>query len=345
MKNYEPDFNQLLKVLRREKPDRPVLFEFFMGGPVLDKLAGGTLDPDITPEDRVRRLIRAAVNGGYDYCMLPAWEFPDMITFPGSGHSKMASRSLNEGFSITDEASFEAYPFEAVKPEAYALLERTAADLPAGMKFMISGKGGIEENMIKLTGYENLCIMQFEEPELVQKIADAVGTCMLAHYREALKYDSLGAVMTNDDWGFKTQTLMSPAFLRQYVFPWHRRIAQAVHATGRPLILHSCGELREVWDDLIDDIQVDGKHSYEDEILPVEKAYERYGKRVAIIGGMDVDFICRKTPEEIYKRSAAMIEQTGGCTGYALGTGNSIAAYVPVEGYEAMTRAALEKRN
>ncbi len=85
---YEPDFNQLLKVLRREKPDRPVLFEFFMGGPVLDKLAGDTMNLEIKPEDRVRRLIRAACNGGYDYCMLPAWEFPDMVTFVDSGHDE-----------------------------------------------------------------------------------------------------------------------------------------------------------------------------------------------------------------------------------------------------------------
>ena len=209
---------------------------------------------------------------------------------------------------------------------------------------MISGKGGIEENMIKLTGYENLCIMQFEEPELVQRIADAVGTCMLAHYQEALKYDHLGAVMTNDDWGFKTQTLMSPAFLRQYVIPWHRKIAALAHAAGRPVILHSCGELKEVWNDIIDDIKMDGKHSYEDAILPVEEAYEIYSKRIAIIGGIDVDFVCRKTTDEIYRRCTAMIERTDGCRSYALGTGNSIASYVPVDKYEAMTRAVLEHR-
>lgn len=342
---YEPDFNQLLKVLRREKPDRPVLFEFFMGGPVMEKLAGSDFDREMSAEDNVRRLIHAACNGGYDYCMLPAWEFKDMVTFTfGEGHSKKASRSMNEGFSITDDASFEAYPFQAVKPDAYAVLERTASDLPDGMKFMISGKGGIEENMIKLIGYENLCFMQIDEPELVRKVADAVGNCMFAHYREALQYDSLGAIIMNDDWGFRSQTLMPPAFLREYVIPWHRKIAKLAHDAGRSVVLHSCGELKEVWDDIIDDVNVDGKHSYEDAILPVEEAYEKYGSRIAIMGGIDVDFICRKTPEEIYKRCAAIIEQTDGGTGYALGSGNSIAAYVPVEGYEAMTRTALEQR-
>ncbi len=150
--------------------------------------------------------------------------------------------------------------------------------------------------------------------------------------------------MMNDDWGFRSQTLMPPAFLREYVIPWHRKIAKLAHNAGLPVILHSCGELKEVWNDIIDDVQADGKHSYEDTILPVEEAYEKYGSRVAVIGGIDVDFICRKTPDEIYKRCAAIIEQTNGCTGYALGSGNSIADYVPVVGYEAMTRAVLEKR-
>ena len=341
---FEPDFNQFLKVLNREKPDRPVLFEFFFGGPVREKLTGEKMEEHTAPDDRVRHLIKLFVNGGYDYTLLPAWEFPEMMTFPGGGHDKKASRSLNEGFCITDEASFEAYPFQTVKPEAYEVLGRAAENLPAGMKFIISGKGGVEENIIKLVGYENLCFMQIDEPEFVQRIADAVGGCLLAHYQEALKYDSLGAIILNDDWGFQTQTMLPPAFLRQYVIPWHRKIAHAAHAAGRKVLLHSCGQLKEVWDDIIDDLKIDGKHSYEDKILPVEEAYDQLHDRIAVIGGMDVDFICRKTPAEIYRRCSEMLERTNGCTAYALGSGNSIANYVPVEGYEAMVRPALEKR-
>jgi uroporphyrinogen decarboxylase len=79
--------------------------------------------------------------------------------------------------------------------------------------------------------------------------------------------------------------------------------------------------------------------------MPVETAYDRYHKRIAIMGGLDVDFICRSTPEAIYNRAAAMLkraEQGGGS--YALGTGNSVPEYVPDAHYYAMTRAALEQR-
>ena len=117
---------------------------------------------------------------------------------------------------------------------------------------------------------------------------------------------------------------------------------QAIHATRRPAILHSCGELKSLWDDIIDDLEYDGKHSYEDTILPVEEAYEQYGTRVSILGGIDVDFLCRATPDAIYRRSKALIERTQSHGGYGLGSGNSIADYVPVENYDAMRRAALE---
>ncbi len=340
---YQPDFTQLLKVLRREKPDRPTLFEFIMGGPVLEKLAGGWFEEDAPTIEKLRFFIRAFHGGGYDYTILPIWHM-GLVGFPKDESTEKDSRSLNEGSVIHDEASFEAYAWQDLDMAAYDMFETLKADIPEGMKLVVSCNGGVEENLIELIGYQDLCFMQVDEPELVKQIADAIGSRLLAHYQKVLEYDTVGGIIVNDDWGFKTQTMMPPAFLREYVIPWHRKFAEAAHAAGRPVMLHSCGNLREVWDDIIDDIKIDGKHSYEDCIQPVEEAYEEYGNRIAILGGIDMDFLSRKTPEEIYKRSAEMIERTGGCRGYALGSGNSITGYIPIENYEAMTRAALESR-
>ncbi len=46
-------------------------------------------------------------------------------------------------------------------------------------------------------------------------------------------------------------------------------------------------------EDIICDMKFDGKHSYEDNIIPVEEAYRRWGGRIAILGGIDVDFLIR----------------------------------------------------
>lgn len=92
-------------------------------------------------------------------------------------------------------------------------------------------------------------------------------------------------------------------------------------------------------DDIIDDMKFDAKHSYEDGILPVEQAYDRWGDRIAILGGIGIDFLCRTTPEEIYKRSCQMLERAEAKGSYALGFGNSIPYYVPDENYLSMISA------
>jgi uroporphyrinogen decarboxylase len=168
------------------------------------------------------------------------------------------------------------------------------------------------------------------------------GSRLAPHYQLAAPHASVGACISNDDWGFKTQLMLSPAAMREYVFPWHRRIVEAIHAAGKPAILHSCGNLETVMEDIIADMRYDGKHSFEDVICPVEAAYDRWGGRVAILGGIDLDFICRSSVEDIRERSRLMLERGVSKGGYALGTGNSVPEYVDDEKYFAMTSAALE---
>jgi uroporphyrinogen decarboxylase len=109
-------------------------------------------------------------------------------------------------------------------------------------------------------------------------------------------------------------------------------------------VLHSCGCLDAVIDDVIGTIGHDGKHSYEDAITPVEQAYEQLAGRIAVIGGIDVDFVCRSAPAAVYERSRAMLERAATRGGYALGTGNSVPEYVPEENYFAMLTAVWETR-
>jgi uroporphyrinogen decarboxylase len=97
-------------------------------------------------------------------------------------------------------------------------------------------------------------------------------------------------------------------------------------------------------DDIIDDIGYDAKHSFEDGIQPVEEAYDQYGRRISIMGGLDVDFLVRSEHGVVYRRAKAMLERSGQHGGYALGTGNSVPEYIPQENYFAMIAAATEGR-
>jgi uroporphyrinogen decarboxylase len=224
------------------------------------------------------------------------------------------------------------------------MIDRLAQVLPRGMKLIPLSNDGLLENVIKLVGLETLCIMVIEEPGLAQDIFTEVGSRLVSYYRQAAAFKSVGACMVNDDWGFKTSTMFSPQLMRQLVFPWHRRMVEEIHGAGKPAILHSCGHFETIVDEIIDDIRFDGRHSYEDTVMPVEMAYEKYHDRLAILGGIDMNFISRSTPLEVYHRSQGMLERAACRGGYALGTGNSVPEYVPDANYFAMIRAALEVR-
>ena len=87
--------------------------------------------------------------------------------------------------------------------------------------------------------------------------------------------------------------------------------------------------------DLLDDVGIDAKHSFEDVIVPVEEFKKRWGDRVAVLGGVDVDLLSRGSADEVRLRTETVIELCGG-VGYACGSGNSVTNYVPTENYLAM---------
>ncbi len=334
----KPDFSNLLAVLRREVPARPTLFEFFLNDRLYERLAPMTTLP-AGPYRAKRQVLRAYYLAGYDHTnvLIPGFEFPTGRDF------STRTISLSGGGVIWDWPTFEAYPWPDPAAADYAILDALAHALPDGMKLIVYGPNGVLENVTELLGFDNLCLLLADEPRLVERIFEAVGQRLARYYEIAAQHPAVGACIDNDDWGFKTQTMLSPHQMRRYVFPWHKRIVEACHRAGKPVILHSCGHFERILDDMAD-IGIDARHSYEDTILPVEEVYERYYDRFAILGGLDVDFVCRAGPDAVYARARAMLARTAGRGGYALGTGNSVPDYLPDESYLAMIRAALELR-
>jgi uroporphyrinogen decarboxylase len=343
----EPDFNNLLAVLRREIPSRPTLFEFFLNDRLHARLApelASALPAGHTrsPQDNLQFRIQAYYRAGYDYTtvLIPDFDFSNGLI----KRHRDRSVSMNEGAVLHTRADLQAFTWPDPEAADYDILRRLAAMLPAGMKLIIYTPNGVLENVVDLVGYEALCMLIHDDAQLASDIFAEVGTRLVRYYERALAYDIVGACISNDDWGHKTQTMFSPRDMRKFVFPWHKRIVETIHAANRPVILHSCGHFQRIINDVIDDMQYDGRHSYEDNIMPVEEFYEGYHQRIGVLGGIDLDFVCRSTPEEVYQRSRAMLERAATRGGYALGTGNSIPDYVPDSNYFAMIRAALEQR-
>jgi uroporphyrinogen decarboxylase len=234
----------------------------------------------------------------------------------------------------------DAYPWPDVSDFSTTPFQEALKESPRGMQALVCSPCGILENVVGLTGYDNLCLMIHDDPLLASDLFEQVGTRILAYFRAALRIDRVGALMCNDDWGFNTQTMISPSHLRKYVFPWYRRIVKEAHDSGRYALLHSCGNSREILTDIVETMAFDGKHSFEDNIEPVEVAYEAMKGRIAVLGGIDLGFLATATPEQVAARCRSMLERAALSGGYALGSGNSIADFVPFENYQAMVDAA-----
>jgi len=334
----KPDFNNILKVLRCEVPDRPTLFEYFMNVPLYERLNGGKPFPE---KDDLRQLIftsNAFEAAGYDYVHTLASDF----LFPVREHSQKSTISLNASAVITDRDSFKAYPWPDPDDFNYSRLEKIAPYMPDGMKIMASADSGVLESAIALVGFDNLCLMLYDDPELVRDIFGEIGSRLVRYYEIAAKYETVGMMISNDDWGFKSQTFLSRSDMQKYVYPWHKKITDVIHKRGKPVVLHSCGNLSEVMEDIIDYLHYDGKHSYEDTIMPVEEFYEKFHGRIAIMGGIDMNFMVKSAPEQVKERCRAMLKRAEGRGGYALGTGNSVPEYLPQENYLAMIGTAME---
>jgi len=334
----QPDFNNLLAVLERRSPEHPTLFEFFLNPRLHARLSGIALAPDADRLSMHRQMLNAFRAAGYDYydLLLPGFNFPF------GEIQRQRTISQNEGSVIRDWDSLRAYHWLEPEEAEWSLIDQVASLLPDGMKLIIYGPGGVLENAIDLAGYEALCVLTADDPRLTGQLFAEIGSRLERYYQIAARHPAVGACISNDDWGFKTQTLFSPAAMRRFVFPWHKRIVQAIHAGGKPAILHSCGHFERIIEDVIVEMGYDARHSYEDGILPVETSYERYGRRIAHLGGIDVDFVCRQPPEAVTRRSLAMLERSRQHGGYALGTGNSVPDYVPDSGYFAMLQALQE---
>jgi len=332
-----PDFENLLAVLRRDVPKRPTLFEFYFNERIYSRVDPGP--PPADPEAWLRRFIHTFHRLGYDYAtiLLPGFQF----TNPELRETK-ETFSLNEGAVIRDQKEFDTFVWPDPEEADYGLLDRLSQDLSQLIKLFHSSPDGILENVIRLMGFDTLCTCLYDQPQLVEDVFEQVGSRLVQYYTRALQHECVGACLANDDWGFHSNTFLSAETMRRLVFPWYKQIVEISHAAGKPVILHSCGYMENIIDDIIDDMKFDGRHSYEDKIMPVEDAYEKYQNRIAILGGIDVDFICKATPDEVYTRSKAMLERTSDRGGFALGTGNSVPEYMPDPNFFALIRAALD---
>ena len=243
---------------------------------------------------------------------------------------------------ISCREDYERYPWpDESDPMDFSFFEKVAKIIPEGVKIVGGVCKGPYEWASEMMGTIGMSYLLVDDPELVEIVFKRITALHISANKILAALDGIGAHRQGDDLGFNSATFLPPELLRKLVFPAYKEMACIAHKAGRPFILHSCGNLAGVYEDIID-CGIDAKHSFEDKILPVGEFKKLYGNRITPLGGLDVDLICRGSKEEIREYTIKHIEQCFNDGFWTLGTGNSLPDYMPVDNYITVLETGLE---
>jgi len=343
-----PNWEGLLGCIQRQgTPDRVYFIELLWDEEIKTAMCDrfgllDGLDAD-DPYFEQKRLVRLQRFLGYDFvrCGLDGLEMPlnRLEVEDTADLARKGGRSYMEEHQgpITNWDEFEAYPWPDPESASTRSLEWYEAHLPEDM--CVVGSGGFAhfaEYLTWLMGYETLCYALYDQRDLVAAISGRLIEMYRRFISRLLEFDRVKLIWGSDDMGFRSGTLISPEDLREFALPGHKLMAHMSHAAGRPYLLHSCGNLSAIMEDLIEEVAIDAKHSFEDTIESVISAKHQYGDRIAVLGGIDMDFLCRASQDQVRQRVRETLEKCIPGGGYCLGTGNSVANYIPLDNYLAM---------
>jgi len=347
MRKFTPDYNNIVMATKNMIPKRMPLYEHVISEKVMEEIMNKKFMDLYNGDKSDKREFFRNYNNfykqmGYDTVTLERCIGPAM---PGSG----ALGQHKPGVIKTRE-DFEKYPWDEISSiyfnqygEDFELMGEV---MPEGMSAIGGVGNGVFECVQDIVGYTDLCYISMDDPELYDDLFKAVGNVMFKIWSEFLKkYGYIYCVCRfGDDLGFKNNTLIPVDDIKIKIIPQYARIIDLVHSYNKPFLLHSCGKIFDVMEDLINVAKIDAKHSNEDQIALFSEWVNQYGERIGNFGGVDTDHLCRKSEQEIKEIVKEVTGYSIGHGGFALGSGNSIPDYVPVSGYIAMIEAGREVR-
>jgi len=146
-------------------------------------------------------------------------------------------------------------------------------------------------------------------------------------------------VLLWDDYGFKNGLFMSPRLYRKYVFPWIKQICDAAHKRDCKILLHSDGDLMEIFEDIIK-CGVDALNPIESTTANPEydifKLNEKYGDKITFVGNLSPIMLAMGEISEIEDYAKKLIRELAPGGGYIFSSGHSINPAVTVDRFEAM---------
>lgn len=213
--------------------------------------------------------------------------------------------------------------------------ERFFADIPAkldrwGDRFRVFQLGfSLYERAWTLRGMENLLMDFMEHPDFVHELLNAIVDYNIAQVRKALTFD-IDGVYFGDDWGQQQGLQMGPGLWREYIKPVLARMYGVVREAGKFVFIHSCGDVHELFDDLVE-AGVNCFNPFQPEVMDVAALMEQHRGRLAFHGGLSTQRILPYGTVEDVRNETRRLLEMGSQGSYILAPAHDVEGDVPLE--------------
>jgi len=148
-------------------------------------------------------------------------------------------------------------------------------------------------------------------------------------------------IMMTDDYGDQQGVSIGPALWRTFVKPRLARLYDRIHAAGKTVFHHSCGNLFDIIPDMID-IGLDVLQSVQPEAMPVYELKKRYGQNLCLWGGLGTQHLLPfGTPDAIRAEVRKLKKELGKNGGYIFSSCKPIMDEVPLENAIALIEESM----
>lgn len=191
-------------------------------------------------------------------------------------------------------------------------------------------------------GIEGFLADMAGSPEFARRFLTRIIDRNLVMLETMLTTPEVDGVLLGSDWGSQQDLLMSPDSWEELIRPGEQREYDLIHAYGKDVWIHSCGNVEKIIPSLLD-MGVDVLNPVQPEAMDIGRLKSAYGNRLTFWGGLSTQqTLPFGTPAEVREECRAVKSLLGRGGGLIFSPAQSIQSDVSVDNIMALLEIARE---